>query len=164
MRESIGGTMIFWIVLFLFSIFIAFIAFIVKYARVYKIKNSIINTITKSEGAVKHSDIEKALTDMNYQENGKYKICRYFPSELGEFYYVELYANTEFPIVGKWLYVLVRIKGETHLFNISEDNVYLDRSGKAGSNTENDNVWFSGTKDQCFVCVLGDRCQTVDVE
>ena len=126
MRESIGGSMIFWIVLFLFSIFIAFLAFIIKYARVYKIKNTIINTITKNEGAVKHSDIDKALSEMSYQENGEYKICRYFPSELGEFYYLELYSNTEFPVVGKWIHFIVKIKGETRIFDISEKNIDLN--------------------------------------
>ena len=41
MRESIGGTMLFWIVLFFMSVFIAFMASVIKYARVYKIKNTI---------------------------------------------------------------------------------------------------------------------------
>jgi len=162
MRESIGGSMIFWIVLFLFSIFIAFLAFIIKYARVYKIKNTIINTITKNEGAVKHSDIDKALSEMSYQENGEYKICRYFPSELGEFYYLELYSNTEFPVVGKWIHFIVKIKGETRIFDISEKNIDLNKSDTRDN--ENDNTWFYGMNDQCYLCVLGDRCKTIEVE
>ena len=40
MRESIGGTMLFWIVLFFMSIFITFLAAVIQYAKVYKIKNS----------------------------------------------------------------------------------------------------------------------------
>ena len=50
MRESIGGTMLFWIVLFFLSIFITFLAFVMKYARVYRMKNSIINYIERDEG------------------------------------------------------------------------------------------------------------------
>ena len=160
MRESIGGTMVFWIVLFLFSIFIAFIAFIVKYARVYKIKNTIINYIDKNEGIVKHSDIDKQLSDMNYQKDGEYLICRYFPSDLGEFYYLELYSNTEFPLVGKWLHYTVHIKGETRIFNVTKDNLNLNQS----DGVSNDNTWFYGNEDQCYYCVLGDRCSPVVFE
>ena len=95
MRESIGGAMLFWIVLFLFSIFITFIAFIIKYARVYKIKNTIINYITRREGVVYKDGIDEQLNKMSYNRNGEYLICRYFPSEFGEFYYIELYSVPE---------------------------------------------------------------------
>lgn len=162
MRESIGGSMIFWIVLFLFSIFITFIAFIIKYARVYKIKNSIVNYIVKNEGVVKRSDIENKLIEMNYQEKGQYKVCRYFPSDLGDFYYIELYSNTEFPIIGKWLHYVVTIKGETRIFNKSKDNIDLNHSN--GTGTDNDNVWFSKEADQCYLCVLKGKCKAVEVE
>lgn len=160
MRESIGGAMVFWIVLFLFSIFIAFIAFIIKYARVYKIKNTIINFIDKNQGAVLHSDIDQKLNDMNYQKDGKYKICRYFPSELGEFYFLELYSNTEFPLIGSWLHSTVHIKGETRIFDVSDDNLDLNQ----GTENNHDNTWFFGNEDQCYLCVLGDRCKAIDVE
>ena len=162
MRESIGGSMVFWIVLFLFSIFIAFISFIIKYARVYKIKNTVINYITRNEGVVKHSDIDKQLSSMEYQENGEYKICRYIPSDMGVFYYIELYSNTEFPIVGKWLHYVVHIKGETKVFEMTEKNLDLNHSSP-GEN-ENDNVWFYGMEDQCYLCVLGGSCKATTVE
>lgn len=162
MRESIGGSMIFWIVLFLFSIFIAFLSFIIKYARVYKIKNTIINYITRYEGEVKHSDIDKQLLSMKYQENGRYVVCRYFPSEMGMFYYIELYSNTEFPIVGAWLHHTVHIKGETKIFDVNDKNVDLNQSSSGA--LENDNVWFYGNEDQCYLCVLGDRCRSIEVE
>ena len=50
MRESIGGTMLFWIVLFFMSIFITFLAAVIQYAKVYKIKNSMINYLEQGEG------------------------------------------------------------------------------------------------------------------
>ena len=155
MRESIGGAMIFWIVLFLFSIFITFIAFIIKYARVYKIKNAIVNNIVKSEGNFSRNDIENQLNSMGYQTNGQYKICRYFPSDMGEFYYVELYSVTEFPMIGNILAYKVKIKGETRLIELNEDNVDLASQGEP---------WFYGTSDQCYLCVLGNMCQKVTVE
>lgn len=150
MRESIGGTMIFWIVLFLFSIFIAFISFIIKYARVYKIKNTIVNYITRQEGVVTKSDIDAQLNKMEYQKSGEYRICRYFPSDMGEFYYIELYSETELPLMGSWLSFRNTIKGETRVIKRTDENVY---SGAGES------MWFYGLNDQCFLCTVGHECR-----
>ena len=152
MRESFGGAMIFWIVLFLFSIFIAFIAFVIKYSRVYKIKNTLVNYITRQEGAVTKDGIDEQLRKMDYQQNGEYKICRYFPSELGEFYYIELYSVTELPLVGNWLSFNNPIKGETRVIKRDSSNVNL----YSGSGTTN---WFYGLDDQCFICKVGQSCK-----
>lgn len=154
MRESFGGTMIFWIVLVLFSVFISFTAIIIKYARVYKIKNSVINYINKKDGAISHLEIDQRLKEMGYQEDGTYKICRYFPSDKGEFYYLELYSVTAMPIVGSWMSVRSKIKGETRVIKLTDDNTNLQSSGT-------NNGWFSGTSDQCYVCVLGQTDQSL---
>ena len=152
MRESIGGAMLFWIVLFLFSIFITFIAFIIKYARVYKIKNTIINYITRREGVVYKDGIDEQLNKMSYNRNGEYLICRYFPSEFGEFYYIELYSVTELPVFGAAFPFKNKISGETRVMNrdSSNENLY------SGSGTSN---WFYGTEDQCFYCEVGHPCK-----
>lgn len=165
MRESIGGTMLFWIVLFLFSIFITFMSFIIKYARVYKIKNTIVNYITRNEGVVTHTDIDRELRSMTYPQDGSYKICRFFPSDLGEYYYLELYSVSEFPIIGKALGFRVTIKGETRIINRDEKNTDLNIG-----TSESD--WFYGTEDQCYYCSFnertfnagGSKCDLVDVE
>lgn len=145
MRESFGGTMIFWIVLFLFSIFIALSAFIIKYARVYKIKNTIVNYITKKSGNITHKEIDDKLKAMGYQEDGSYRICRYFPSAVGEYYYVELYSVTGLPILGSWLSIRATIKGETKTIKLDSDNTNINNVGGSGN-------WFYGTNDQCYLC------------
>ena len=160
MRDSIGGTMLFWIVLLLLSIFIVFIAFIIKYARVYKIKNTAVSFLERNEGVSTQEEFENVLLYAGYPRNGGYKICRYFPSDLGMFYYVELYSNTEFPLVGSWVHATVHIKGETRVFDITKENIELNQS----DGTSNDNTWFFGQNDQCYLCVLGDRCKTIEVE
>ena len=158
MRESIGGAMLFWVVLFLFSIFIAFIAFIIKYARVYKIKNSVINYILRQEGNVSKNDIDSQLSSMGYQKDGSYKICRYFPTDNGTFYYIELYSASEFPIAGKQFWGLkVTVKGETRVIEINEENAeFFSRVSGSG--------WFYGTSDQCYLCSMGGYCRSVEVE
>ncbi len=163
MRESIGGTMIFWIVLFLFSIFITFSAFIIKYARVYKMKNTIINYIIKKNGVITHNKIDDQLKEMGYQEDGSYKICRFFPTKLGEYYYVELYSVTGLPIIGSWLSMRATIKGETRNIKLDDKNTNIVDQEGAGD-------WFYGTEDQCYLCVFengvgaGSKCKKTTVE
>ncbi len=101
MRESIGGTMLFWIVLFFMSIFITFMASVIRYARVYKIKNSMINYIERSEGIYSQEEFEAVLDSLGYPANGKYIVCKYNPIQTkGGYYYLKLYATFEFPIIG----------------------------------------------------------------
>ena len=142
MRESIGGSMLFYIVLFFLSIFIFFIASVIRYARVYKIKNSMVNYVERNEGFLNKSEFDDELSKLGYQENGRYKVCRYFPSELGGYYYIELYATFELPIVGNWFFIDVAIKGDTHTIT-------------SGTKIKSKGGMFTEIKDQCKICVYG---------
>ena len=157
MRESFGGTMIFWIVLFLFSIFISFIAFIIRYARIYKIKNTVVNYIIRQEGNISRENIDDQLRSMGYQSNGAYTICRYFPTDGGAYYYIELYSASEFPIIGRALGSRVTVKGETRIIEQNEEN-------SSFYSTVNDSGWFYGTADQCYYCNVGSRCSSIEME
>jgi hypothetical protein len=158
MRESMGGAMIFWIVLFLFSIFIAFISFVIKYARLYKIKNAVINYISRQEGNINRENVDSLLRSMGYQRDGTYKICRYFPTNNGAFYYVELYSAAELPIAGtQFLGLKVTVKGETRTIERNEENNEFYSS-------VNTTGWFYGTNDQCYLCNIGQSCTTSNIE
>lgn len=111
MRESIGGTMLFWIVLFFMSLFITFLAAVIQYARVYKVKNSLVNYLEQSEGISSQAEFESVLNSLGYPKNGKYVICRYGASSRGGYYFVKLYAT--FEIMG--ISIDVSIAGETRL-------------------------------------------------
>lgn len=134
MRESIGGTMLFWIVLFFMTIFIAFMASVINYARVYKMKNSMINYIEKSEGIKTKEEFEDALVNLGYPANGDYEICRKISRETGGIYSLSLYAIFELPFVGNG--IRVEIKGETRLI---ETGTLIKDSGNGQGN------WFSGS-------------------
>ena len=153
MRDSIGGTMLFWIVLFLFSIFIIFIAFIIKYARVYRMKNTAINYIEKNEGVLSQSDFEYELLSMGYSPKGHYKICRYLLGEKGGYYKLTLYSKTEFPVMGNLISLDIAIVGETRTI---ETGVKIRNYGTYA------NGWFSSMQDECKSCSINGSCVSID--
>lgn len=158
MRESIGGTMLFWIVLFLLSMFLIFMSFIVKYARVYKIKNSIVNYIERGEGVTSKEDFDFELLFLGYPKKGQYKLCRYIMQEKGGYFYVELFSRTEFPIVGNFLSLNIKIKGETRLI---ETGTRI-KNTKSGNVAENN--WFLSPKNECKFCTIGvENCESYEV-
>ena len=151
MRDSIGGAVLFWIVLFMFSIFIIFIAFIIKYARVYKTKNVMISYIEKNEGPDTQQNFDIKLLAAGYSEKGQYKICRYMLSS-GAYYTLELYSRTEFPVFGKFVSLNIAIKGETKTI----------KTGTKAMNTTDTSLWFNSSEKQCFLCTVNDNCTSVD--
>ena len=136
MRESIGGTMLFWIVLFFMSIFITFLAAVIQYAKVYKIKNSTINYLERGEGVASKIEFEQTLKQLGYFQKGKYEICRYSTENRGGYYSIKLYAIFEIMTFS----LEIPIKGETKLI---ETGVLI--------NSESNN-WFNETdfEKQCY--------------
>ncbi len=158
MRDSIGGTILFWIVLALFSVFIIFIAFIIKYARVYKIKNTMISYIEKNEGISTQIEFETTLKINGYSDGGQYKVCRYLLPNKGGYYTLELYSVTSFPVLGNFTAITIRIKGETNVI----------KTGTLIRNTEIGGGWFAGTVNECKLCKVDysglGNCETTVVE
>ena len=147
MRDSIGGTMLFWIVLFLFSIFIIFIAFIIKYARVYKIKNSMVNYVERNEGIDTQANFDTQLLLAGYSTNGQYKICRYMLKS-GGYYTIELYSRTEFPVIGNFVSLNIAIKGETKTI----------KTGTKIKSVGDGAYMFSSNENECFLCTVNSGC------
>ena len=159
MRDSIGGTMLFWIVLILLSVFIVFIAFIIKYARIYKIKNSIVNYVERNEGVSTKEEFEAQLLVLGYPSKERYKICRYLSKDSdgnvkSGYYSIELYSTTEFPLVGSVFPVSIPARGETK--NITKGTKII-------TGDESTNSWFLGTNSECMTCSLkSGKCTTID--
>ena len=110
MRESIGGTMLFWIVLFFLSIFVFFLAFVMKYAYAYRIKNNIVNYIERNEGLESEEEFRAALSSFGYSEEAEAVICEN-RTKNGIYYSVQLHADLVIPVI--YAVVPVRITGET---------------------------------------------------
>lgn len=115
MKESIGGTMLFWIVLIFLSIFITFMASVIKYAFTYKIKNNLINYIEKNEGINNKEEIEVQLANNGYPANGNYMICKHLVGNDSDtkrvFWYVKVHATFQMPIINSTFDI--PIQGET---------------------------------------------------
>lgn len=154
MRESIGGTLLFWIVLILLSVFIVFIAFVIKYAHVYKAKNSIVNYIERNEGVTSKEEFDNQLLSFGYTSEGDYKICRYLPGSAGGYYYVELYSVTIFPLIGYIYPISITVKGETKTIT----------TGTKIRNTDSSegNSWFYSPTSECKLCRIGGSCSVVE--
>lgn len=110
MRESIGGTMLFWIVLFFLSIFIFFLAFVMKYAYAYRIKNNVINYIERNEGLDSEAEFRAVLSKLGYSEQSPAVVCANITSK-GIYYSVQLHADLVIPVI--YVSVPVTITGET---------------------------------------------------
>ena len=116
MRDAIGGTMLFWIVLFFITLFISFMAVVIQYARVYKTKNSVIDAIERSEGICSVDALSKYLSNYGYKSD--YELCYYSPSStnndsLGGYYSLTLYATFSFSNFG----FNMPVSGETRLID-----------------------------------------------
>lgn len=65
MRESIGGSQLFMIVIVLLLLFTAFLCLSINYTAAYKVSDSIINTIKRDEGYVP-DNVSQALQEAHY--------------------------------------------------------------------------------------------------
>lgn len=143
MREAIGGTMLFWLVLFFMSIFIAFLACVIQYSKVYKIKNSTLSYIERAEGLKSREEFENLLLANGYNPDyNRYVVCRYHPNSgiNGGYYYIKLYASFSLPLVPEPF--RIGIKGETRIVN----------TGVLVDSTDSSNSWFTENSEtgQCF--------------
>lgn len=114
MRDAIGGTMLFWIVLFFMTVFISLMAVVIQYARVYKIKNSTIEAVERNEGLCSMDSLTAYLANNGYK--GPFKICYSSSSSgdtLGGYYAITLYARFAFSNFG----FDMPVSGETRLID-----------------------------------------------
>ena len=115
MRDAIGGTMLFWIVLFFMALFISFMAVVIQYARVYKLKNSTIEAVERNEGLCSIDSLSEYLSRNGYK--GPYKICYTTSTSggqvLGGYYSITLYARFSFSNFG----FNMPVNGETRLID-----------------------------------------------
>ena len=70
MREAIGGTWLFGIVILFIALFASFLAYSISYTRAFNTKNEIINLIERSEG---YTSCTKGQTDED--QNGDKGAC-----------------------------------------------------------------------------------------
>ena len=137
MKEAIGNSFIFNLILIFVALFIAFFVGSISYSKAFKVKNAIIDIVEKHENysteAVK--EIDETLKQIGYRVNKNgvqsckasgggtilnatgtnYRYCiEYHNTPKGYYYSVTAYMYFEIPLIGQMLEFPVY--GETRMF------------------------------------------------
>lgn len=126
MRESFGGTMLLYIVVIFLFVYIAFMAFIFKYGRVFRAKNSLLSLIEANEGM---NELSCGEVGEFLRSRGYYAIKGFEIRVSGDgpfYYYVTLFMEINFPLVGEL--APIPIKGETSAIKLLADNKNLPQN------------------------------------
>jgi len=129
MRDATGGTLLMQLVVVILAVFIFFIASVMQYSRVYRIKGTIVDAIERGEGGINSKDeITQVLSAAQYE--GDYKICKIYDSQRqGTYYTVEIYSS--FTILPRFVQIKLPVRGETRTINTGKfyetsDDVFKD--------------------------------------
>lgn len=61
MKETLGGTLTIWLFLFFFVIYVTFIGVALQFAKIYRVKNYVINTLEQSQFTVGDENVFSKL-------------------------------------------------------------------------------------------------------
>lgn len=132
MREAIGSSLLFNLIIVFIVLMIAFLAGSLSYSKAFKVKNRIIDIIEKNEGYTDESkkEINESLGNMGYRVssdkncgpddisgNTSYEYCvyEYTQKEGSKYYKVTTYMYFDIPVIGGLLHFPV--SGETKILN-----------------------------------------------
>lgn len=109
MREAVGGTLLLKIVLVFLVIYISFMAIVIGYGKVFRIKNTIINRIEQNEGYETSEEVEDLAKSLGYL--GNIKVCNVKLKNRGYYYKVKLNISFKFPLINS--VIEIPVTGET---------------------------------------------------
>ena len=98
MREAVGGSILFYIILGFVAVYIIFIGVIMNYAATFRASNYVVTTLEEYEGNVSRDTLIDNLEGRNYY-NGLDISCRE-NSNGDAVYKVTTYVNFEVPLIG----------------------------------------------------------------
>lgn len=124
MREALGSSMLFNIIMVFTAVFIALLIGSLAYSKGFKVRNRIIDIVEKHEGYTQEAveEINENLATIGYKivgddqrchphngisamnNNSPYDYCIYqYTTSKGEYYGVTVYIHFDIPIVGYFL-------------------------------------------------------------
>ena len=139
MKEAIGTSMVFNLIIIFVSVFIVLLVGSLAYSKGFKVRNKIIDLIERNEGYndVAKEQINQNMYDIGYymminrsceSRNGvqpipndsPYRYCIYkYNTSKGEYYGVQVFIHFDFPIIGS--FIEIPLYGETRvIFEKSE--------------------------------------------
>lgn len=138
MKEAVGTSFVFSIMMVFVSIFIAIFVGSIAYTKGFKVRNKIIDIIEKHEGYTNDakSEIDADLSSIGYrivdkqcgQRKGKsaitdsnYRYCVYEFNEngKGKYYGVTVFIHFDIPVIGS--FVEIPLYGESRLIYIKDE-------------------------------------------
>ena len=112
MREAVGGTMLMYIVFGFLLIYIFFMAVVINYGRVFRVKNSLISYIENQEGFKSAEDVQNLKSHANslgytgdidicYTEGSSSKKTKYFSVQVYIYFQLPMVSQSiKIPITG----------------------------------------------------------------
>ena len=97
MREAVGGSLLFYIMIGFIFIYIVFIGVIMNYAATYRASNYVITALEESEGEVNRTTLIESLQDRNYYND--LSITCSENSNGDAIYRVTTYVNFDVPLI-----------------------------------------------------------------
>ena len=138
MRESIGNSMIFSIIITIIAISTALVLFSLGYSKTYRIKNKVIDIIESNQGynnSTVRAEVETYMRDAgysSYKDNNdkcpsvdginaindlkqqQYMYCIYsFDTVKGRYFTVRVYMTYHLPLVSDFIDVRYSIRGDS---------------------------------------------------
>lgn len=127
MKESVGGAMMLQIMASFMVIYILFMAGIMKYASVYKAKNTMVEYIERTKVGLDCSNYRAKLGDLGY--DGQFSVVAHDSSDLGKTYYT-ITLVSKIQLVPGLIESNIPISGETRLIDSSISIAEVDLNMK----------------------------------
>lgn len=114
MREAVGGTALLKIVIIFLAVYIGFMAVVLKYGRIFRIKNRLVNVVEQQEGFETEDEIIDYAKKIGF--NGKVCAC-YERVNRGEtdYYYYKIRVWMDFQILRATPLISIPVAGETRI-------------------------------------------------
>lgn len=98
MREAVGGSILFYIILGFLAVYIIFIGVIMNYAATYRANNHVVTAIEETEGNIDYRTLKDNLKSVSYYN--ALKVTCTNNSNNDAIYKVTTYVNFEVPLIG----------------------------------------------------------------
>jgi len=97
MKDAVGGSVLFMIILGFLAVYIVFIGVIMNYAATYRASNYVVTRLEETEGEVTKNELVDLLKERNYY-NGLEISCS--TNNNGAVYKVTTFVSFEVPLLG----------------------------------------------------------------
>lgn len=133
MKESIGGTLLMYLVIIFLFIYIVFMAVVINYGRVFRAKNSLISYIEAEEGFKDNDAIGEFIQKANnLSYKGPLYLCYTQGNGDTKYFSVRLAIEFQIPLTGTPLQVW--ITGETSgIRNVTNNTAGVEVCKTSGS-------------------------------